>query len=91
MVSSHVQTYLVACLKGKKKNPTQHQNSGRERVKVALRVALFLSGDISCTDTVRGTPAALKHRPPNQKPAVAGKNSPSPSEALRTTAASSRP
>lgn len=86
MVSSDVRADPVAYLKKKKK-----RESGKERVKAALRVALFLSGDISCTDTGRGTPAALKHRPPIQKPAVAGKTSTSPSEALRTAAAGSRP
>lgn len=85
MVSSDVQADPAAYLKRKKK-----KGSGKERVKAALRVALFLSGDISCTDTGRGTPAALKRRPPNQKAAVAGKTSTNPSEALRTAAAASR-
>lgn len=32
-------------------------------MKAGLRVALFLSGDISCTDTGGETPAALTRRP----------------------------
>lgn len=84
MVSSDVQADPVAYLKKPLK-------SGKERVKAALRVALFLSGDISCTDTGRGTPAAFYRRLPNQKPAGAGKTSTSPSEVLRPAAAASRP
>lgn len=67
------------CLLKKKKK----KRSGKKRVKAELRVALFLSSDISCTDTDRGTPAALKRRPPNQKPAVSGKKKKKSQKSIR--------
>lgn len=78
VVSSDVQAYPDAYLKTREKK----KKRAEKRKGACESRPPGLSGDISCTDTGGGTPAALTRRPPNQQPAAAGKSSPSPYEAL---------